>query len=86
MGAIPQGAPVGLQAGNQPWPPTSPALGPWPSPSMQLHNGKAPWKGQLVNLLATSARVTAEAVTGLGLMCGPPSNQGQVWDFSEVLK
>lgn len=81
----------GNQAGNQPLAPQqpaqpSPAPGLWPCPSMRLHNGKASWKGHLVNLLATSGRVTTEAVRGLCLICGPPSNQGQVWDFSEVLK
>lgn len=63
----------------------SPAPGPWPGTSMQLHNGKTPQKGRLINLLATSGRVTTEAVRGLYLICGPPSNQGQVWDFQKSL-
>lgn len=79
--------PVGLQAGNQlPAPPASTAQ-PWGrGPSMWLHNGKASWKGCLLNPLATSGRVTTEALRGLCLICSPPSNQGQVWDFSQVLK
>lgn len=46
---------------------------------------KSSWKGCAINLLATSGWVTREAPTGLYLICGPPSNHRQVWDFQKSL-
>lgn len=73
--------PMGLVPGWESAP-GPPAASPAPGPSL-AHPWAAQWEGRPRK---SFGNICESHHRGLGLICGPPSNQGQVWDFSEVLK